>query len=282
MTVIFDGKEFAKEKEEALQGRVEILQKKGITPKMVSIVVGDVDGSMKYQEMKKRAGERVGVELEIIQFQEGIEVSKVIEVIKKENEDPNVHGVMVQLPLPKHFSQEEKEFLINTIDLQKDVDGMRDDSPFTTPVVKAVLEAIDEGLRVTGHALNSPQKTAIVGAKGFEGKKMVKAIMGNNHLVVRLDKEELEAEDKDDSRARQTSLSDIVVSCTGVPNVIRADMIREGTLCIDVGTPKGDFDFESVSQKAGFITPVPGGIGPVTIVSLMENIVEAAEKRLEA
>lgn len=268
MAIIFDGKKKAAEIEESIKAK---LQKSGKTPKLVSLVIGDENGALKYQEMKKKAGERVGIEVEIRALDKNTTLESVTQIIQNLNSDSNVHGIMIQLPLPQNFSQEDKAMLIQAIAKEKDVDGMREDSPFITPVVKAVLVALDEAFQYTHLSKDSLPKTAIVGAKGFEGKKIVKALMQGKYFLVRLDKGELEP--KDDSETLQTNLSNIVISCTGVPNLITGDMVEEGVVAIDAGAPKGDFEFESVSKKASFITPVPGGIGPVTIACLMENLI---------
>src|SRR5258706_14218801 len=128
--IVFNGKEFAKEKENDLQNRVQVLQKKGITPKLVSIVVGDEGGALGYQNMKKKAGERVGVEVEVRQFPEETGKAKLLKELRSLTKDPTTHGIMIQLPLPRSFSKEDKEELINTIDPKKDVDGMREGSVF--------------------------------------------------------------------------------------------------------------------------------------------------------
>ncbi len=262
MAIVFDGREFAKKKEVELLEKVELLRKKGITPKLFSIVVGDVDGAMKYQEMKKKAGERVGIEVEIKIFKENASEKEIEKEIERLNASLNVHGVMIQLPLPKSFSKEDREQLINAINPQKDVDGLREDSHFVAPVVKAVLEAIKASPLRGG-----PCKVAVVGAKGFEGIKMVRELVRNSFIVHGLDQE--------DSLTTNYQLltADVVISCTGVPDLITGGMVKEGVIAIDVGAPRGDFDFESVSKKASFITSVPGGIGPVTIACLLENVV---------
>jgi methylenetetrahydrofolate dehydrogenase (NADP+)/methenyltetrahydrofolate cyclohydrolase len=285
MVTIFDGKAFAKEKELQLQEKVLQLKQKGITPKLVSIVIGDIDGAMKYQEMKKKAGERVGIEIEIKQFKEETSMVTLLSLIEKLNKDATVHGIMIQLPLPKSFAFEDRAVLINAIDLKKDVDGMNERSDFIAPVVMAVLQAMQNaklqmtndkwGKRRVLKQVQDDVVVAVVGAEGFEGKKMVKAFQAWGYPVKKLDR-------KNDNAVfinHEISHSDVVVSATGSPASIVGEVIKPNAICIDVGAPQGDFDFESVTKKASFITPVPGGIGPVTIISLMENVVEATSSR---
>jgi methylenetetrahydrofolate dehydrogenase (NADP+) / methenyltetrahydrofolate cyclohydrolase len=290
MTIIFDGKEFAKKNEGELREKVVLLKKKGITPKLVSIVVGDVDGAIKYQEMKKKAGERIGIEVEIKKFQTDTKVSELSEFIKTLNSNKDTHGIMIQLPLPSNFSKEDRGTLINKIDSKKDVDGMREDSLYVAPVVKAVVEAIEESFNVIASeqsergdllngnaerllrsARNDGMRVVVIGAKGFEGKKMVKELNGQGFVVHEFDKDS-----EPSTMNPELKNADVGISCTGASGLITGDMVKEGVIAIDVGSPKGDFDFESVTKKASFITPVPGGIGPVTIACLMENIINAS------
>ena len=173
---------------------------------------------------------------------------------------------MLQLPLPAHFARDRNK-IIRAIDSKKDVDGMTADSPFITPVVKAVIDTLDSS------KISQPKSvsTVVVGAKGFVGKKIVKLLRdkGSRVAVCDLDTKDLGA---------RTSKADILISATGVAGLISADMVKRGAVVIDVGAPKGDVRTEEVKEKAGFISPVPGGVGPVTIVSLLENLVENVEK----
>lgn len=270
--IIFNGREFAKVKEEALKERVRVLQEKGITPTLVSIVVGDESGALGYQNMKKKAGERVGVEVEIVPFPMEMELHKLLKYLRLLKHDHRVYGIMIQLPLPKSFSKEDREELIAAIDPKKDVDGMREDSEFVAPVVKAVMEALEEGKR---QIAKSKSQIAVIGANGFEGRKIVREFERLGYRVQGLDKEDMGGK----GLVSHTKSADVIVSTTGVPNLITGDMVKVGAIVIDVGAPKGDVDFGSVAKKASFITPVPGGIGPVTIACLLENVVEAASKQ---
>lgn len=264
--VIFDGRMAAKEKEDELQKRVEKLRKRGVTPRLVSIVVGDENGALKYQEMKKKAGERVGVEVEIRKLPKETKVDALRNELGLLRKDQTVHGIMIQLPLPKNFSRADREELINAIDPKKDVDGMREDSPFISPVVAATLSALKKATLTLNY-----KHVAVIGSQGFEGKKIMKTLYHLGLHVTGYDKEDVEKMQK------ELHHKDVVISCTGSEGFVTGDMLSEGTIAIDIGAPKGDFDFESTSKKVSFITPVPGGIGPVTIALLMENVVEAAE-----
>ena len=266
MTIIFDGKEFAKKKEEELK-------KREITPKLVSILIGNDSGSKLYLSLKKKAAERIGATLEIRKWKQDAGYGSLIDEIKRLNKDRSVHGIMVQLPLPKNFTWDERVEIIEAISPQKDVDGMGDDSPFVAPVVKAVLQSIEEAERTLNLNLDS-KLFAVVGAKGFVGKKLVKELKKKGYKVDGLDIETKNLKDRTDK-------ADILISTTGVSGLIRSEMVKDGAIVVDVGSPKGDVQFNEVSKKAVFITPVPGGIGPVTIVSLLENLLIAAENLVQ-
>lgn len=269
----FDGKKIAAEKERELKKEAERLRRKGITPGLVSIVVGDVGGGRFYQNLKKKAAQRIGAEIKIISLNPGVSLGEIKAKIEKYNSDVKVHGVMVQLPLPGNLKLKTKD-LINAIDPQKDVDGLREDSQFLTPVVKAVLAALIEAtyiLSAGSNRLNVGLKTVVVGAKGFEGGKITRILKEMGYEVEGVD---VETETK--SLKLKAKSADILISVTGSPGLIRPEMVKDGVAVIDVGSPEGDVD-KKVYKKAAFVSPVPGGIGPVTISMLLENLVEAAK-----
>lgn len=257
----FDGVEYSSGKSNELKTQIE---SSGINPKLVSIVVGNEKGAIGYQNLKKKALESVGGEYDLIIFDKDEPLDSIKDAIRKANSDESVHGVMIQLPLPVNISQSEKDDLIDAIKIEKDVDGMRDESRFMAPVVKAVMsvmeQAMEEGF------VDATCRVAIVGADGFVGRKT-------------LDQFEFEGFDVSgfdiDSDLSQLSRFDVVVSCTGIPSIITPGMVKGDSVLIDVGYPDGDFE-ESAYEKAAFVSPVPGGIGPVTIVMLISNLVESA------
>ena len=277
----FDGKKIAFEKERELKKDVARLRRKGVTPKLASIVVGDVGAGKFYQSLKKKAAERIGAEIKIISLSPSISLKEIKAEIEKYNSDPKVHGVMIQLPLPGNLRLKTKN-LIQSIDARKDVDGLREDSQFLTPVVKAVLAALIEATYVLSsgsNRLNVGLKTVVVGAKGFEGTKITRVLQEMGYEVIGADVEtkDLKLRPKDDQPlAEKTKNADIVISVTGSPGLIEPDMIKDGAAVIDVGAPIGDIN-KKIYKKAAFVSPVPGGIGPVTISMLLENLVEAAK-----
>ena len=289
MTVYFDGKKFAVEKEEELKIKVAELKKRGITPKLTSIIVGDDQGSVLYQNLKKKAAERVGAILEIKKLRNEVSKNEIIEVICGINADKKVNGIMVQLPLPKSFSKQDKEIIINAIDKNKDVDGLRIDSPFLHPTSKAVLEVLDYALDIVRLPCKvPPYKVCVVGATGMVGGPLTKELrIMNNELRDKsihnrrpgeckrprnLQFEILEADSKTQNLSEFTRSADVLISCAGVSEIIKKDMVKDGVILIDVGAPVGDVE-KNAYEKASFVSPVPGGIGPVTICCLMENLI---------
>ena len=245
MAIIFDGRTFAAKKEEELKEKVSTLRQRGIVPRLASILVGDDPASKLYVGLKKKAAERVGIEVEVIDSTDEIE---------RLNKDEGVKGIMIQMPLPDGL-EDRTESIINSINPDKDVDGLRSDSKFLHPTSKAVIDILKEA---EGQLKVKPKSACVVGGRGMVGAPLVKEL---KRLGYELTEKREEA--------------DILVSCTGTPNLIEPDMVKKGAIVIDVGSPKGDVEFEDVSKKASFITPVPGGVGPVTISCLLENLISA-------
>ncbi len=268
---LFDGKKIASKKELELKKDVDRLRKKGIFPKLVSIVVGDERGGRFYQNLKKKAAERVGAAVKIVSLKTDTGLKEIVDNIEFYNSDDKVYGVMMQLPLPDYLKPK-TNYLINIIDPKKDVDGLQEDSLFLTPVVKAVLAALIEAtyvLSVGSSRLSAGLKIVVVGAKGFEGRKITRVLRQMGYKVdgVDIDTKNLKL---------ITNSADVVISVTGKADLIKTDLVKEGCAVIDVGAPYGDVD-KKVYKKAAFISPVPGGIGPVTISMLLENLIEAAK-----
>lgn len=259
MGIIFDGKKFANEKEEILKTKVSTLK---IKPKLISILVGNDKASSLYSALKQNAAKRIGLGFEIKKLSQDTSAEEIINLIKKLNTDKKVNGIMVQLPLPKALKTKTQKIL-NTIDSKKDVDGLTKNSPYTPAAVKAVSEIINFAIKPLPYI---GKKAAVVGAKGSVGKNVVGEIKKLGFKVTECDK------DTRDLYAKLHEV-DLIVSATGEPQLIKSQMLKEGVIAIDVGAPVGDFDFESVKRVSSFLTPVPGGVGPVTVVSLLENLV---------
>lgn len=269
MTVIFDGKTFAKQKVEVVRGNVNGLRKKGIRPKLVSILIGNNPASRLYVNLKKKTGQEIGVEVDAKALKPELGKEEIIKNIKVLNNDKSVHGIMIQLPLPKAFSLADRDEIISSIVKVKDVDGLKEDSLFLTPVVKAVVEILREASGF--FPSDRPAKIVVIGADGFEGRKILKILREMDYGVEGVDKNTTDLKTK-------TKGADVLISVTGSPGIIGKEDIKDGAVVIDVGSPKGDVQKEDVIGKAAFLSPVPGGVGPVTISCLLENLVEAAGK----
>lgn len=264
-SVVFKGKEFAEGKEKELKKRVSRLVSRKISLKLISILIGEDKASELFLSLKQKAATRVGIELEIKRFSKDTEFNDVCSFIKNANEDNKVCGIMVQLPLPKTFSSQKRDELLNIISPKKDVDGMGKGSKFLTPAVKSVLYILKEAGSYL--PLKNGLKVCVVGVQGFIGKRVFSTLKDMGY--------EVKGVDVDTKNLKKVTLNaDILISSTGKHDLIKKNMIKKGAIVIDVGAPKGDVDKE-VKEKTSFISKVPGGMGPVTIVSLLENVVES-------
>lgn len=259
MTTFFSGKEFAAKKEIELKNKVEDLKTKSVNPKLVSILVGNNVGSTLYTRLKKEAAEKIGVIFEVYNLSAKTSVDDLIKRIQGFNLDKNVHGIMLQMPLPE-ILKASSGTIVNSIDPVKDVDGLRTDSKFLHPTSKAIFEAIQE----FSHDINLT--CVVVGASGMVGTPLVAKLKQSGYSVVECNSKTLDLKG-------ETLKADVLVSATGKPNIITAEMVKDGVAIIDVGYPVGDVSIEA-KNKAKFATPVPGGIGPVTITCLLENLIE--------
>jgi len=278
MAIIFDGKKLAAEKEKILAKKVAEFQKAtGIRPKLVAVMVGENEANKIYLRKKSEAAKRVGMEMEIFKLNEPEEL---IKLIREKNKDKKTHGIMIQLPMKmqnsKCKSQNEnlKFKILSAINPLKDVDCLTPENfglltmgkpRFLPATVKAIMEIIN----VSGFRLQA-SSVGIVGASNIVGKPLALHLsnLGATVTICRSKTKNLE---------KYTRQADLLVSATGVPKLIKKDMVKKGAVVIDVGSPVGDVDFENVSQIASFITPVPGGVGPMTVVCLLENVFQAAK-----
>ncbi|HLD91844.1 MAG TPA: tetrahydrofolate dehydrogenase/cyclohydrolase catalytic domain-containing protein [Patescibacteria group bacterium] len=266
MAIIFDGKLFAFQKSEELKKDVLDLNTKGLFPHLASIVIGDNPASKLYVSLKKKAGEKIGIQVDVYYLPETTKKEDLLTLINTLNMDNEVSGIMIQLPIPGELSSFKDE-IIGTIYKEKDVDGLRDDSPFIHPTSKAAIEILNYAKTLSDINQLIISKICVVGSTGMVGKPLVKELKEEGYEVI-----ECDSLTKDIKNL--TLKADVIISATGVFNIVKADMVKEGAIIIDIGSPKGDFE-ESVSQKAGFFTPVPGGVGPVTISYLLDNLIKS-------
>lgn len=276
---VFDGKAFAAEKERFLRGSVADLKSVGVTPKVVAILTQPDPASQLYVRLKQKAAERVGIEVEIFEvFSSRRDYRYLLNLIGVFNRDKTIHGIMIQLPLARRFLPYEAK-LLNAIVPEKDVDGLRNETPFVPATIKAIISIIEEATHKV--LLRKPPPVFVVGSEGAVGKALIRELTKLGYAVTGYDKKPLaDWRDLWGVPSFMSLKADVVVSATGTPGLIEARHIAKGAAVIDVGSPLGDVRFKEVKPKASFITPVPGGVGPVTIVSLLENTVQAAYNSL--
>lgn len=266
MAVIIDGEQLALSLEFQLKQQVEVLKIKGIRPKLAVLVMADDAAGQLYCRLKQAAAQRVGIELEKHEFSFQ-ELKLIMQKISDLNRDHQVQGIMIQHPginWGKKHRLNRRSFemwwrqLAEVIAADKDVDGLRENSKFIPATVRAVKLILSiyksVGDRKTDYIV-------VVGSQGMIGRQLVRRLKA---FGVDVETKEL---------AKITKKADILISCTGKQNLIKADMVKVGATVIDVGWPKGDVDFDQVKEKARVITPVPGGVGPITVVCLLENLV---------
>lgn len=288
-TKIIDGKAIAANIRAALAKDVESLKLNGVNPSLAVILVGNDPASVSYVTGKRKAMEELGIEDRTILLPNGISETELLETIEKLNKDDSVHGILVQLPLPKHINEKK---VIDAIDPGKDVDG------FTPINVGNLVIGNDAFLPCTPNGIiqliksinveTSGKHAVIVGRSNIVGKPisilMARKDMNCTVTICHTGTKDL---------GKMTRQADILIVASGKPNTITCDMVKDGVIVIDVGVNRipdatkksgfrliGDCDFESVKEKASYITPVPGGVGPMTITMLMSNVVKAAKKYL--
>lgn len=278
---LIDGKAVAKKVGEDVQKRITSLRERGITPGLAVVLVGDDPASHTYVGRKEKACKNYGVYSEVIRLDQTVGEQELLDLIIKLNNDEKIHGILVQLPLPEHIN---KWKVIDAIDPKKDVDGFhsfnvgnlfigRQDTflPCTPFGVMKMLE--EYGVELRG------KQVVVVGASNIVGKPMALLALEKGATITICHK-------KTRDLAAMTRQADILIVAAGVPNLITRDMVKEGVVIIDVGINRvesglvGDVDFEGVKDVASMITPVPGGVGPMTIIMLIHNTVLSAERRV--
>lgn len=277
MAKLLMGKEVSARIKAELKTEVESLKKQGITPGLAVIIVGEDPASQVYVRNKERACEECSIYSEKYALPEETTQEKLLELIDKLNKKNDISGILVQLPVPKHIDE---KTVINAIDPKKDVDAfhpvnvgkiMVGNYDFVPCTPAGVMELINEsGIDVAG------KECVVVGRSNIVGKPQAMLLLHKNGTVTI-------CHSKTKNLKEKTKNADILVAAVGIPNFIKGDMIKEGAVVIDVGINRlenkklcGDVEFESAQKVAGAITPVPGGVGPMTIAMLMKNTVKAA------
>jgi len=260
-----DGRAIANHILDNLQTHVSALKERGITPTLAVIQIGDDPGSNAYIRQKQKSAEQIGAKLILCHVSSITYQAELQKLIQKYNDDPSVHGIIVQRPLPKNLHAEQ-------IRLSKDVDGFLPDSPYPVPVVSAVLT-------ILGDRINS-KKIAVIGRGETAGKPIADALIKRGY-----DLSIIHSQTPNPEEIIKTA--DIVISCVGRRHVVRRHNIKKGAILISVGLSRdsegklhGDYEEEEIKDVARLYTPTPGGVGPINVACLMVNLVKAANSLL--
>ena len=275
---LIDGKELAKKIRANLKIEVDKLKQKGIIPKLAVIMVGDDKASSVYVRNKSRACNEIGIEFE--EFLKGQDTTQeeLLSLIQELNKREDVHGILLQSPIPQHLDIREA---FNLIDYKKDVDGFNPvnvgrlsigEDAFISCTPHGVIRMLEEyNIPIEG------KRAVIIGRSNIVGKPLIQCLLSKNATVT-------VCHSKTQNIGEITKEADVLIVALGRPKFVKEDMVKPGAVVIDVGINRndegklvGDVDFENVAKKASYITPVPGGVGPMTIAMLMENVVKAAK-----
>ena len=277
---LIDGKALAKKIREELKEEVTELRKQGIIPKLAVIMVGDDKASAVYVRNKSKACDEIGIEFEEYLKDANITQEELIALIKELNNRKDVDGILLQSPIPKGLDIREA---FNTIDASKDVDGFNPINVGKLSIGEdAFISCTPYGVVKMLEAYNIPvegKRAVIIGRSNIVGKPLIQCLLNKNATVT-------VCHSKTKNIDEITKQADILVAALGKPKFVTENMVKDGATVIDVGINRnedgklvGDVDFENVSKKASYITPVPGGVGPMTIAMLMYNVVKAAKAR---
>ena len=280
MAIIIDGKALAKKIRQELKVECDELKEKGINPKLAVIMVGDNPASKVYVRNKSRACEEIGIEYEEFLLHDNIKQEELIDLIKKLNEDKSINGILLQSPIPEHLNINQA---FKTITYRKDVDGFTPSSvgklcigedTFISCTPYGVIKMFEEyNIDLTG------KNVVILGRSNIVGKPLIQCCLAKNATVT-------VCHSKTKNIEEYTKKADVLIAAIGKAKFVTKDMVKKGVVIIDVGINRneqgklvGDVDFENVEPLASYITPVPGGVGPMTIAMLMNNVIKAAREQ---
>lgn len=280
MAKLINGKEVSLAVQERIRKETEALKERGITPGLAVVIVGDDSASRTYVNNKKKACERVGFHSEEYALPATTTQEELLALVKELNQRPEINGILVQSPLPKGLDE---KMIVENIDPNKDVDAfhavnvgkiMIGDFSFLPCTPAGVIELLDyEGIDIAG------KECVVLGRSNIVGKPMAMLLLHRNGTVTI-------CHSRTKNLQEVCSRADILVAAVGKPGFVTGDMVKEGAVVIDVGINRnaegklcGDVDFDSVAPKAAYLTPVPGGVGPMTIAMLMQNTLTAAKEQ---
>lgn len=280
MAVIMDGKELAKKVRSNLKLECEELKERKILPKLAVIMVGDNSASEVYVRNKSKACKEVGIEYEEYFLSSDIKQNELLDLIIKLNETKEISGILLQSPIPSHLDINEA---FQTIAPEKDVDGFHPmnvgklalgQDTFVSCTPYGIMKMLEEyKIDLTG------KNVVILGRSNIVGKPLLQCCLNKNATVT-------VCHSKTENMKQITTKADVLLVAIGKRNFVTEDMVKEGAVIVDVGINRkedgkitGDVDYEGVEKKASFITPVPGGVGPMTIAMLMNNVIKAAKRQ---
>lgn len=272
-----DGKLISKKIKGQVTKEVENLKKRGVVPKLAVIMVGQDQASSVYVRNKSKACNEVGIEYEEFLLEENTQMDELIRLIEELNKREDIHGILLQSPIPKHL---DIYTAFKTIDYRKDVDGFHpinigrltlDKQTFIPCTPHGIMKLLEEyNIEVEG------SNVVIIGRSNIVGKPLAQCMLNKNATVTI-------CHSKTQNIEEITKNADILISAVGKPKFVKANMVKPGAVVIDVGINRvdgkiyGDIDFDEIAKKASYITPVPGGVGPMTIAMLLKNVVIAAQ-----
>lgn len=282
MAIILDGKTLAQKIRNDLKDKVELLKEKDIQPKLAVIMVGNDSSSKIYVRNKSKACEEIGIAYEEFLLDEDIEMKNLLELINELNERKDIDGILLQSPIPQHLDINEA---IKAISPKKDVDGFHpinigklvlNQDGFISCTPYGIIRLLEEyNIELEG------KRAVVIGRSNIVGKPMMLSLLNKNATVTI-------CHSKTNNLSEITKEADILICAIGKPKYIKEDFVKKGAVIVDVGINRdpqtgkisGDVDFDTVSEKVSYITPVPGGVGPMTIAMLMVNVVKAAIDKL--
>ena len=281
MTELIDGKELAKKIRKELKVEVKNLKDNGVNPKLAVIMVGNNPASQVYVRNKSKACEKVGIEFDEYIFDEEFQEEELLDLIERLNDDDSVHGILLQSPVPMHININ-KAF--RTISPEKDVDGFNPvnvgnltigEDAFISCTPFGIVKMLEE------YDIDTIGKNCVIlGRSNIVGKPMIQCMLNKNSTVT-------VCHSKTRNIEEITKNADIIIAAIGKPKFVKENMVKDGAVIIDVGINRledgticGDVDFDNVKKKASYITPVPGGVGPMTIAMVLYNVVKAAKAKL--
>jgi len=279
--MIIDGTKIASNIYKDLQNKVGKLAEKNIVPHLAVILVGENPASVAYVTLKQKKGEAIGAKITLLRYDTSVATAELLKKLVELNNDPTVHGILIQRPLPPQIDVEKLELATSP---EKDIDGFHPDSPYTLPLPLAVVKILEEIYKIK--TLDTPdtfrtwlasQVIVVLGKGPTGGGPIIKLLnkLGVNPTII----------DSKTANPKDLMLSaDIIVASTGRENMVTPDAIKKGAILVGVGILrgtagklKGDYDEEKIKDVAGFYTPTPGGVGPVNVAMLMVNLLTATE-----